>query len=245
MIVVRVIYSTICMIMHPMNNCHTLCKFQHNQGYGTSAPKQCSYWTTHRILLFAACIVNTSANQFSKCQQSPDLDHVGILLDCQYKGITHIPKNVPHKNVTTLYMQYNKISSIRSGDLDNVTELVMLFLHLKQIRHISDNAFVGLSNYLDLHSNILGGWPRKPVVPLVNLRGLDIRNVIFSNNITTPFLKEFNAYLTHIKFALIGEGDSSLHISKTFFDTIVTFRGIQVPREHFIHYYPPCTSGPQ
>ena len=24
----------------------------------------------------------------------------------------------------------------------------------------------------------------------------------------------------------------------------VTFRGIQVPREHVIHYYPPCTSGP-
>ena len=24
----------------------------------------------------------------------------------------------------------------------------------------------------------------------------------------------------------------------------VTFRGIQVPREHFIHYYPPCASGP-
>ena len=26
--------------------------------------------------------------------------------------------------------------------------------------------------------------------------------------------------------------------------TYVTFRGIRVPREHFIHYYPPCTSGP-
>ena len=185
-----------------------------------STPKKCSDWTTHKIL-FAALIVNISANQFSKCQQMPVPGASGILLDCRNLGLTHIPKNLPHTNVTTLYLQANRITSIRSGDLDNFTELLELMLYLNQIRYIADDAFVGLSriNYLHINTNRLFGWPRKPMEQLTSLHGLDIRNVNFPNNSMTPFPKEFKS-LKHIEFLFIGEGNSSLHISKNFFDNI-------------------------
>lgn len=100
-------------------------------------------------LLYFLCLLNVTFG--SKCPLKCECQ--GVLVDCSYKGLNSVPKNIP-KNTQVLLLQHNNLSHVLPQDFARLIKLKQLNLESNRINQVSSRAFEDLVNLKSLN---LGG----------------------------------------------------------------------------------------
>ena len=130
-------------------------------------------------------LVGMSSSCLSGCSCISYLN--GLHVTCSSRGLHSIPGNLP-TNTFVLYLQQNRITSIKSNTFNNFLKLVQLHLDDNEISVIEDNNFNNLPNleYLYLHENRITSIKSDTFNNLLHLERLDLDHnyisVIEDNN---------------------------------------------------------------
>ena len=120
-------------------------------------------------------LVGMSSSCLSGCSCISYLN--GLHVTCSSRGLHSIPGNLP-TNTFVLYLQQNRITSIKSNTFNNFLKLVQLHLDDNEISVIEDNNFNNLPKLeiLYLHNNKITSIKSDTFSNLTNLKTLYLQN---------------------------------------------------------------------
>ena len=65
------------------------------------------------------------------------------------EGLTEVPSDIPD-DATAVHLEWNSMTSLRSGDFAHLSECTVLLLHENLISEVTSGAFTGLEQLLEL-----------------------------------------------------------------------------------------------